>query len=213
MRLAVASLVVVLAAMFACRPKPRIQRTVPPPPPIQDVVALLPDPETKAVGHALVSSPVGGSVELTNERAATRVAIGEPPNSPVTISEAEVQQLFGDALAARPPAPRQFLLYFVRGSSRLTPESEALIRNILAVVTNRPVPDVTVIGHTDTVGTAQANIDLGRDRATMIRDRLIAVGLDGRLISVASHGEADLLAPTSDDTDEAKNRRVEVSVR
>jgi outer membrane protein OmpA-like peptidoglycan-associated protein len=212
MRLAVASLVL-FVALNACRPKPAIQHAAPPPSPLQDVVTLLPDPETKAIGHALVSSPVGGSVELTNDRAATRVAIGEPPKAPVTISEAEVLQLFGDALAARPPAPRQFLLYFVSGSSRLTPESEALLTNILAFVTNRPAPDVTVIGHTDTVGTAQANIELGRSRATLIRDRLIGVGLDDRLVSVASHGEADLLVPTPDKTDEVKNRRVEVSVR
>jgi outer membrane protein OmpA-like peptidoglycan-associated protein len=212
-RLAVASVVLVLTVTHACRPRPAVQPTVPSPPPIQDVVALLPDPETKAIGHALVSSPVGGSVELTNDRPATHVAIGEPPKPPVTISEAEVQKLFGDALAARPPAPRQFLLYFVTGSSRLTRESETLLTNILASVTNRPAPDVTVIGHTDTVGAARANIQLGMSRATLIRERLITVGLDYRLISVVSHGEADLLVPTPDETDEARNRRVEVSVR
>jgi outer membrane protein OmpA-like peptidoglycan-associated protein len=213
MRLTRASLVLALAAMCSCHPKPAIQPTVPPPPPIQDVVTLLPHPETQAVGHALVSSPLGGSVELTNDRAATRVAIGKPPDPPVTISHTEVQKLFGDAFAARPHAPRQFLLYFVTGSSRLTPESEALLENILAVVTNRPAPDVTVIGHTDTVGPARTNIELGRSRATMIRDRLIVVGLEDRVVSVASHGEADLLVPTPDETDEARNRRVEVSVR
>jgi outer membrane protein OmpA-like peptidoglycan-associated protein len=104
-------------------------------------------------------------------------------------------------------------LYFVSGSTQLTPESDALLRDILALVTNRPAPDVTVIGHTDTVGTARANVELGRSRATLIHDRLIRVGLDRRLVSVASHGEADLLVRTPDETDEGKNRRVEVSVR
>jgi outer membrane protein OmpA-like peptidoglycan-associated protein len=75
------------------------------------------------------------------------------------------------------------------------------------------VPDLTVVGHTDTTGSAEANIELGRSRATLIRDRLVAAGLDGRLISVVSHGEADLLVPTPDETAEPKNRRVEVSVR
>jgi outer membrane protein OmpA-like peptidoglycan-associated protein len=72
---------------------------------------------------------------------------------------------------------------------------------------------VTVVGHTDTMGSAQLNIDLGRTRATVIRQRLIAVGVDGRLISLASHGESDLLVPTPDETLEPRNRRVEVSVR
>src|SRR5262249_55415993 len=65
---------------------------VPPaaPPPPQDVVALLPDPETQKVGSATVSSPAGGSVELTSERAATRVVIGQPPSAAFTFSEAEI---------------------------------------------------------------------------------------------------------------------------
>jgi outer membrane protein OmpA-like peptidoglycan-associated protein len=190
-----------------------VQPAAPSPPPIQDVVALLPDPETKTIGSAVVSSRLGGPVELTSERAATRVAMGQPPSPPSPISDAEVQRLFGDALAARPPAPRDFLLYFQTGSTVLTPESEQLLTEILVFVQSRPAPDLTVIGHTDTVGRAEANNELGRSRAALIRDRLVAVGLDGRLISVASHGEADLLVPTPDDTDEARNRRVEVSVR
>jgi outer membrane protein OmpA-like peptidoglycan-associated protein len=32
-------------------------------------------------------------------------------------------------------------------------------------------------------------------------------------VDVASHGETNLLVPTPDDTAEAKNRRVEVTVR
>ena len=196
----------------ACHSKPAAR---PPaaPPPIPDMVALLPDPETKMVGRAVVSSPRGGSVELTNERDATRVVIGQNPVAPFTISDASVQRLFGEALAAQPPAPRQFLLYFESGTDRLTPESDKRLPEILAFVKSRPAPDVTVVGHTDTTGTARANIELGRSRANMIRDRLVATGLDANLVSVASHGEADLLVPTPDETPEPLNRRVEVSVR
>jgi len=195
----------------ACHSKPAPPPA--PPPPIPDMVALLPDPETKTLGRAVVSSPRGGSVELTDERHTTRVGIGQNPVAPFTISEAAVQRLFGDALAAQPPAPRQFLLYFESGTNQLTPESDKRLPEILAFVKSRPAPDVTVVGHTDTTGTARANIELGRSRANMIRDRLVATGLDASLVSVASHGEADLLVPTPDETPEPLNRRVEVSVR
>jgi outer membrane protein OmpA-like peptidoglycan-associated protein len=206
---------VALVLIFACACTHEHKAVVQPPPspPIQDVVALLPDPETATVGRAIVSSPNGTSVELTNERTATRVVVGQAPGVVSTISEAETQQLFGDALAARPPAPRRFLLYFETGSDKLTSESELVLGDILAFVKGRPAPDVTVVGHTDTTATAQFNIELGLSRATMIRDRLVAVGVDASLISVASHGEADLLVPTPDNTPEPKNRRVEVSVR
>src|SRR5262245_59478170 len=140
----------VLVFVCACQ-HPRVVRlpAPPPPPPPQDVVILLSDPETQTVGRAVVSSALGSSVELTTERAATRAVIGQPPIAPFTISEAEVQQLVGGALAARPLAPRQFLLYFDSGSNHLLPQSENLLKEIVAFVKSRPVPDVTVVGHTD----------------------------------------------------------------
>jgi Outer membrane protein and related peptidoglycan-associated (lipo)proteins len=213
MRFAQATFVLLLLVACGGKTTPTTLPEQPSPPPARDVIALLPDPETNAIGVAVVSSQHGGSTELTGKKPATRVELGHKPKDPFDISPEEVQQLFGDALAARPPAPRQFVLYFRFESDQLTPESEMLLTEILAFVKMRPAPDVTVVGHTDTKGSAQLNIDLGRSRATVIRERLIAVGVDGRLISVASHGESDLLVPTPDETLEPRNRRVEVSVR
>ena len=203
------AVVIVLVCASACG------RTVDvtPRPPSGDVVVLLPDPETGTVGRAIVSSPLGASTELATERAATRIAIGQPPTGAFTMDQAVIQKMFGDAMAARPLAAHQFLLYFVSGSNQLTDESEAIVPGILEFIRNRPTPDVSVIGHTDTTGTVQANTELGRSRATAIRDRLVASGLDTALVSVTSHGEADLLVRTPDDTAEPRNRRVEVSVR
>jgi outer membrane protein OmpA-like peptidoglycan-associated protein len=201
-----------LLVLFACACH-REYGPPPAPPQMREMVALLPDPETNTVGHASVSSLQGGTVELTDERTTTRVVNGQVPSAPFTLSEAEVQRLFGDALAARPLAARHFLLYFESGSNQLTAESEQLLPEILEHVKSRSVPDVTVTGHTDTTGPAQSNIGLGLSRASLIRDRLVTVGLDGSLVSTESHGEADLLVPTPDETPEPRNRRVEVSVR
>ena len=77
----------------------------------------------------------------------------------------------------------------------------------------RPVPDLIVIGHTDTTGTRAANFALGRTRAMMIRDLLAASGVDRAVISVSSHGETELQVQTPDGTPEPRNRRVEISVR
>ncbi len=206
-------LTVALVVMCVCACQRRLVVVPPPPPPPQDVVVLLPDPETRAVGRAVVSSPLGAQAELTTERAATRIVEGRQPTDPFTLMETEVQQLFGEALASRPPAARHFLLYFVSGSNMLTPESETLLTDVLAFIKSRATPDVSVIGHTDTTGIAQANFELGRSRAAAIRDRLVATGLDSSLVSVASHGEADPLMRTADNTPEPRNRRVEVSVR
>jgi outer membrane protein OmpA-like peptidoglycan-associated protein len=159
-----------------------------------------------------VTSPAG-SVELTTARGSTRVAPGAVPTPQAEMTEEEIQRIFGDALAARPPAPRQFLLYFLAGGDELTAESRALLPQIVEFVRGRATADVTVIGHTDTTDTAQANVALGLRRATLIRNQLLAVGLSESQVDVSSHGKTDLLVPTADNVPQPRNRRVEVTVR
>jgi outer membrane protein OmpA-like peptidoglycan-associated protein len=129
------------------------------------------------------------------------------------LDEAEVQRVFGPALAVIPEAPRQFNLYFELGSETLTSESKALAAEVVEAVRTRTAPDVTVIGHTDTTDSAANNAALGLRRANLIRGLLLESGLDPSVVEVASHGESDLLVPTPDNTAEPKNRRVEVSIR
>lgn len=199
--------VALLLAGGCAKPRP-----APPPAQRADLVVLMQDPEDAHVGGAVVTA-VGGTVELTQASQGTRVVQGQAPTAAAPVPADEVQRIFGAAIAARPLAPRQFLLYFETGSDTLTPESQALLAEVVNAMRGRPSPDVSVIGHTDTTGDAAANVELGLRRATLIRDALVASGLDPARIEVASHGEADLLVPTPDNTNEPKNRRVEVTVR
>jgi outer membrane protein OmpA-like peptidoglycan-associated protein len=80
-------------------------------------------------------------------------------------------------------------------------------------VKQRPSPDVIIIGHTDTTGTAVSNSALGMKRAVAIRNRLVEAGLDPSFVEATSHGEADLLVQTADNVAEPRNRRVEITVR
>ena len=200
------ALAAIVAAAGACRPK------VAPAPARADLIVLVPDPEDGRIGSATVST-AQGSVDLTAANQATRVVAGGAPGAPAPMAPQEIQRLFGEAMAARPLPPRQFLLYFETGSDTLTPESQTLLAEIVDFVRQRPAPDASVIGHTDTTGDASANVELGMRRATLIRDLLVKSGLNLAHVDVASHGEADLLVQTPDNTDEAKNRRVEVTVR
>jgi outer membrane protein OmpA-like peptidoglycan-associated protein len=88
-----------------------------------------------------------------------------------------------------------------------------MVPDILESIKNHPVPELLVIGHTDTTGARAANFDLGRKRAEMVRGVLIDTGLDASAITIISHGETDLLVSTPDDTFEPRNRRVDISVR
>lgn len=176
------------------------------------LVVLLPHPDTGEVGGGTVAAE-GATVELTEAGHGTRVREGEQPTTPAPIPPAEVGQIFGAALAARAPAPVQFLLYFELGREDLTPESARSIPDILEEIGRRPILDITIIGHTDTTGDVEFNMALGMRRAVLVRDLLAAAGVDPALMELASHGKADLLVPTADEVREPRNRRVEVMLR
>jgi len=179
--------------------------------PGHSLTVLLQDSNTGTTGAATVSNPLG-SVDLDEEREA---ALATANRAPVAgkLSEAEVQRVFGDALSALPPAPQRFTLFFRFESDALTDQSQALIPEILRAVRTHAVQDVVVIGHTDTMGTQQANYALGLKRALMIRNLLIDAGLDASTIDATSVGELEPLVKTADETPEPRNRRVDISVR
>jgi outer membrane protein OmpA-like peptidoglycan-associated protein len=165
----------------------------------------------KTVGRADVANKAGG-VNLDDANEGARVRKNQRP-SLFTLSDAEVEQMFGDALAALPPPPRRFVLNFRFESDELTDEARALVPGILALVGERRFADVVVTGHTDTMGTSRANFDLGLKRAMMVQNLLISAGLDATQIQVTSLGETDLLVRTADETPEPRNRRVDIVVR
>jgi outer membrane protein OmpA-like peptidoglycan-associated protein len=176
------------------------------------VIALLPDSDTGKTGRASVWNR-SGSADLDDKRDAVAVTARRPPGDADTLSEADVERLFGKALAALPPEPRRFTVYFKFESDELTDQSRALVPSILEAVKHRSDPEVAVVGHTDTLGSPDANIALGMKRASFVRGLLVEAGLDGRTIEVTSHGERALLIRTPDETPEPRNRRVDIAVR
>ena len=204
------TMVVVLAGCGG--PKRIAQPAQPAPPTPPTLIVLLPDAETGKTGRIQVVNEFG-SAPMGTPRSTMRVTADGPPGPVVTMSDADVQRLFGDALAALPPPPRHFTLNFEFESDTLTAASLALVPEILRMVKMLTVPEVVVVGHTDTMGDARANLALGLRRAMSVRDILVRAGFAASTIEVATHGEADLLVKTPDGTPERRNRRVEITVR
>lgn len=178
------------------------------PPKLKSYVALLESPDG-TTGKVVVKGDKG---EQLIDRANTGVPLdGSRPAVPV--SDEQLKQDFGDTLAARPLLPDHFLLYFESGGAVLTAASAALMPKIIDSVTRRPGVDVSIIGHSDTVGKAEANAALALVRAQAIADMLKNMGMKATALSVESHGEANLLIKTPDETPEPRNRRVEISIR
>ena len=206
------SAVTALIMSGGCGPPKRVEaRPLPPAPPLVQVV-LLADPESTAPTAVTVTAPPG-TVALTNPTESTTVRANRPPTPRMRMDEAEIQRQFGALLAELPETPQRFNLYFREATSDLTEESRAILPDILTAVKARKVPEVTVIGHTDTTGTTASNYQLGLERAQAVRALLLEAGLDASLVDVESHGEGDLLVSTPDNTDEPRNRRVEITIR
>ena len=84
---------------------------------------------------------------------------------------------------------------------------------MLAELRNRPSPDIVVIGHTDSVGSTEANDQLSLQRAERVKADLVRQGIPADGIRTAGRGEREPLVRTADNVDEPRNRRVEINVR
>ncbi len=172
-------------------------------------VVLLPN-EDGSTGRILVSGPEG-EAEVAEAGMAATLDTAVPKT--FEVSRAEIDKTFGGALEAQPALPVVFRLYFELGGTQLTPESAALLDGVLKEVAARPGADISIVGHTDSAGSAADNQALGLERATFVRDRIVDAGLRLERISTESHGEGNPLVRTADDVSEPRNRRVEIVVR
>lgn len=179
------------------------------PPPPQSYVVLMENADG-SVGQLSVSN-AQGAVVLNQPRHG--VNLDGSLGAPYAVDESRIKKDFDQALAARPALPVSFVLYYQAGDAQLTAESRALIPRVINAARSRAVPDVSVIGHTDTAGTSEANEKLGLQRAQSVAEHIKKAGLKAHDLTIASHGEHDLLIRTADSTPEPKNRRVEITVR
>jgi outer membrane protein OmpA-like peptidoglycan-associated protein len=182
--------------------------TPPPPPKNMSYVALLASPDG-SVGKVLVRGSQG-------EQLIDQLHYGallDGATAPALVDESVLQKDFGEAMAALPELPAHFILYFESGGAKLTPESQLQLPEIIASAERRATVDMSIIGHSDTVGRAEINEALSLKRAQVVADLIKSQGLQVEALVVESHGKRNLLIPTPDETPEPRNRRVEVTIR
>jgi outer membrane protein OmpA-like peptidoglycan-associated protein len=162
------------------------------------------------VGAIVVRGPQGEQV-VNSAFGAVRIAGAS--QTPSILDASQVREMFGDTIDALPGTPTSFTLYFLEGKDELTVESQAQLEDVFAELKRRPLPDIVVIGHTDTVGALDFNDRLSRARAERMRELLMERGLPADRIQAAGRGKRELLIRTDDNVSEPRNRRVEINVR
>lgn len=172
--------------------------------------AVVPGPDGR-VGAVVVER--GGSRHVIDSGFGSRRILSDGSMQAATLTREQVDESFGAALQALPGRPASFMLYFLEGSDELTPESKAELEKVFGELRRRPLPDIAVIGHTDTMGGLAYNDKLSLARAERLKAMLVSMGLPAERISAAGRGKRELLVPTDDNVAEPRNRRVEINVR
>lgn len=103
-----------------------------------------------------------------------------------------------------------FEVRFDFNKANIKPEYQELIKKLATATQENKNIKVSVVGHTDTMGTSNYNYALGGRRAEAVQKMLIKYGIPASQIVAVSAGEEDLAVPTPDNTPNAANRRVRV---
>ncbi len=102
---------------------------------------------------------------------------------------------------------------FATGSAAIRPEMRSVLDPFANSLRDDTTARLTIVGHTDSTGTAAINNPLSVDRAQSVRDYLASRGVDPSHIETAGRGDREPIADNNTEAGRAKNRRVEMFLR
>ncbi|NOS97464.1 MAG: OmpA family protein [Methylotenera sp.] len=178
----------------------------------RDKVILLPQANGQASAVEVMSNE-GNKVVLDQPYQAVKGKSNGKWTANNSVNADFVKSNYSDLINLQPLNEARYILYFKPNTSELTQESSAQLPEIINDASARSGGEISIFGYTDTVGAADGNQALSQQRALIIKNILIKSGFNADLITATGRGELNLAVPTDDEVDEAKNRRVEITVR
>lgn len=150
----------------------------------------------------------------------TRVASSQQPSNPPTSNPAIPKCT--TAPPAPPPTPPEpapppepvrlrvpRVIHFALDKATISPESAAILDQIVAVLQQYSFLTVEIEGHTDPRASDAYNLDLGNRRALAARNYLLQAGIAPERMTIRSLGETQRRTIGSEPIDYARDRRVE----
>ena len=95
---------------------------------------------------------------------------------------------------------------------KVLPESEWILEKARASMEAHPDATIVISGHTDSVGSDEANRTLSQKRAQAVKDWLVARGINANRMKVVGKGELEPMATNETEDGKAQNRRIEFLV-
>ncbi|MGO1244145.1 MAG: OmpA family protein [Sphingobacterium sp.] len=103
-------------------------------------------------------------------------------------------------------------ILFDFNSSTLKSAAKENIANLVATLNKEPGTEILVIGHTDNVGTLNANQKVSESRAAAVKAFAVSEGLTNGRIKTQGKNFSEPIASNDTDAGRAENRRVEIVV-
>jgi outer membrane protein OmpA-like peptidoglycan-associated protein len=136
---------------------------------------------------------------------------GEEAGSKYCISVEDARAMLREAaIACRPATESGFVAYFGFDETNITDRARQTLDAVVAAVNALGTTALSVVGHTDTVGSVGYNQGLSETRARNVAEALIARGIPAGAMTLAGRSENNLAVATGDNVREPLNRRVEV---
>ncbi|MDX5437825.1 MAG: OmpA family protein, partial [Pontibacter sp.] len=103
-------------------------------------------------------------------------------------------------------------IFFDTGKYALENKSKTELNKLIAFMQQNPQVQIEISGHTDDVGSDQANKLLSERRAQSVANYLASSGISKSRIRFVGHGETKPVAPNTSDENRQLNRRIEMRV-
>lgn len=111
------------------------------------------------------------------------------------------------------PCAERVQLYGVNfdfNQATLRSDGQVTLDALVVALRRCPATRISIVGHTDSIGTEQYNRILSAKRAHAIVDYLVSRGLNRQMLSPRGAGESEPIATNMYEPGRAQNRRVEV---
>lgn len=115
------------------------------------------------------------------------------------------QKVLNDTLANR-------TVQFESGSANLTPAGKTVLDDMARAIKKLDDPFINIVGNTDDVGKRMTNIELSLDRASAVKDYLVAEGIPANKLSVSGMGPDNPVASNDTEAGRALNRRIDFRI-
>jgi outer membrane protein OmpA-like peptidoglycan-associated protein len=137
------------------------------------------------------------------------------PDSAIFVERGSTEEALAAFLGSDAPAPHTFRFVgaeFEPWQSKPNPSTLRTMYAVAQILRAYPKSQVTLVGHTDNVGTAEQNLRLSQDRVDRMAQLLVHGGIQQRRITATGHGMGDPIASNATLEGQARNRRIELVV-